>query len=164
MGLNIANIKFARVTRTTATLSIAVSGTPQVIPFEAAIGAGGNIFGMWSSSVNPSRITIQRAGYYHCVANVTFAASATGDRELYFVKNGAGVIGRQSAKSATLVTSQSTAAILELVAGDYLEVFVNQTSGGALNITTTAANQDPSFTVCLCRPDADFASVEVGGM
>jgi hypothetical protein len=151
MGMNIANIQFAKVTRTTATLSIAVSGTPQVIPWEAAIVAG-NPFALWSSSVNPSRVTILAPGWYSLVANVDFAASATGDREIYFVKTGANAFGRQTIKSATLANPMSTQAVLRLLVGDYIEVFANQTSGGALNVVTTSANETPSLTVTLIRP------------
>ncbi len=160
MGLNTQNAHFAKVTRTTATLSIAVSGTPQVVPMEAAL-VGGNPFGLWSASVNPSRITVQKNGWYMVSGGVTFAASATGDREIYFVKNGAGAFGRQTVKSATLANPLCTALPMRLVRGDYVELFVNQTSGGALNIGMTAANEDPYFSVVLMRPEYDFVTSEV---
>ena len=157
MGMNIANIQFAKVTRTTATLSIAVSGTPQVIPWEAAVVAG-NPFANWVLAVNPSRVTFSVAGWYSLVANVDFAASATGDREIYFQRSGVGIYGRQTIKSATLANPMSTQAVLCVAVGDYVEVFANQTSGGALNVVTTAANETPSLTVTLVRPQFSNAS------
>lgn len=152
MGQNAANMKFCQVTRTTAALSIAASGTPQVIPFEAAIGGGNTPFALWEGTTNPSRITVNRAGYFLAVACVEFAANATGDRSVGFRKNGvASLIGGQTIKSATLANELQTSALIFLVAGDYLEVWVNQTSGGALNVTTTAAKQSPSFSLFMQR-------------
>lgn len=161
MGLNTQNAHFAKVTRTTATLSIAVSGTPQVVPFEAALNGDGNKFGLWSSTTNPSRITIQKNGFYMVFGGVTFAASATGDREIYVVKSGAGAFGRVTIKSATLANPLTCCTFMKLVRGDYVELFVNQTSGGALNITTTAANEDPYFGVMLMYPEYDFITSEI---
>jgi len=159
MGLNTQNAHFAKVTRTTATLSIAVSGTPQVVPWEAIITAG-NPFALWVVG-SPNRITIQKNGWYLLAGGVTFAASATGDREIYFVKTGAGAYGRQTVKSATLANPLATSTVLRLVRGDYIELFVNQTSGGALNIGMTAANEDPYLSVSLIRPEYDFVTSEV---
>ena len=166
MGQNAANMKFCQVTRTTATLSIAVSGTAQVVPFEAALPGGNSPFALWEGVTNPSRITVNRAGWFWANCAIEFAASATGDRTIGFRKNGiASLIGGQTNKSATLAQEMTTAVLISLIAGDYLEVWVNQTSGGALNITTTLAKQSPSFSVFMHRAGSstDFsAAAQIG--
>lgn len=158
MGLNLQNIQFQKVVRTT-NLSIAVSGTPQVIVWESSAGQY-NLFGLWNSAVNPSRVTIARAGIYTLVGNLAFAANGVGDREIYFQKNGAGIFGRQTTAFSTVANEKSTTAIVALVAGDYIELFANQTSGGALNAVATVANESPSLVVIMSRPISDPSKVD----
>ena len=160
MGMNTQNVHFTKVTRTTATLSIAVSGTPQVMAWEAVI-VGGNPFALWVVG-SPNRITIQKNGWYMLSAGVEFAANATGDREIYFNKNGVVTpIGSQGNKSPTLAGRISTSTFIRLARGEFVETWVNQTSTAALNVNTTAAGETPYFSVTLMRPDYDFVTSEV---
>lgn len=153
MGLNLQNIQFQKVVRTT-TVSIAVSGTPQAISWESSTGQY-NLFGLWNLSVTPTRVVIGRAGIYTLVGVLDYAANATGDREIFFQKNGAGIFGRQTIKSSTLANSMTTTAVLSLVSGDFIELVANQTSTAALNVTATVANESPSLTVIMSRPISD---------
>jgi hypothetical protein len=95
-----------------------------------------------STAVNTSRLVAPVTGYYLCRASANFAASGTGYRALAICKNSAGVAGtsfggdfRPAATGTITLLNVSTT--LYLVAGDYLEVFVNQNSGGALAVTKT---------------------------
>jgi hypothetical protein len=91
---------------------------------------------------NNTRITIPsgKSGYYLFYGNYNFAANTTGVRMGYFIKNGAGgsIQGSQTLLGATPsnVFMTNNAIILNLTAGDYLEMAVQQTSGGNLNINT----------------------------
>jgi hypothetical protein len=164
MGMNAANSKYCQVVRTSV-LSHAVSGTVQVVPFEAA-APGGNIFNLWEGTTNPSRITVNRSGWYLVVAALEFAANATGDRTVGFRKNGvASLIGGQTNKSATLAQEMATSVSIFLVANDFVEVWANQTSTAALNITATAAKQSPSFSLFFQRAGAstDYSSAAQTG-
>jgi hypothetical protein len=167
MGLNLQNLHMTKVVRTTATLSIAVSGTPQVIPFEAAVTGGTPVFGgpsnaaLWVLAA-PTRVTIQKNGWYNFFGGVEFAANATGDREIYFYKNGVvSPIGGTSVKSSTVLNRLATSTYIRLVRGDYMELWVNQTCTAALNVNTTAAAETPYIACVLARPEYDFVTSEV---
>jgi hypothetical protein len=95
-----------------------------------------------STSVNTSRLTIPAgmAGTYIVVGNAVFAANATGHRQAYILKNGAAGNdeGQGSPAVSGNVTRLSVSMMLELAGGDYVELWVNQTSGAALNITNAS--------------------------
>ena len=152
MGFNISNQRYVKVIRGT-TLSHAVSGTPQTIDWSAGVK---NSNGMWEGVTNPSRLTANRPGWYSVKGYVSFAANATGDRELRIIKNGAAaaIVGRASVKSATLITALQVHARVYLNVGDYVQLVANQTSTAALDMTATAAEECPSFSMCLELPEA----------
>lgn len=87
---------------------------------------------------NNTRYTAQAGGMYMFCASIPWANSATGVRRLDFRKNGGQFYSGSSyaAGAATRVVSHATR-IIELTFGDYVEVSVNQTSGGALNADGT---------------------------
>ena len=96
-----------------------------------------------STSTNTSRITIP-AGYdgkYRIGGLVSFHPNATGRRELQLYKNGAAisygntVIGNGTEFIGTYMDWSTT-----LVAGDYVELYALQSSGGALTVYTTILN------------------------
>lgn len=107
--------------------------------------------GEWDSTTNPSRITCLVDGIYNISASVTFAANASGTRKLAIRKNGSNEI----ASSAPVGTSTSagTASTVDLVAsttaklvaGDYVEMTVLQTSGGDLNVLQSD-QKSPEFS------------------
>jgi hypothetical protein len=86
---------------------------------------------------NNSRITIPSGlgGRYLCMAQANFAANATNRRVTNLRKSGA------SAVSLTVLPGiggspnrHLTATVADLAAADYLELVVNQNSGGSLNL------------------------------
>lgn len=103
--------------------------------------------GMHSSVTNPSRIIAQHDGLFNFIIRLAWANNSTGRRRIMLRKNAAGsavggtAIGTWSGTPVSGVVS-SVVAIqdIPLVTGDYIEVFAEQTSGGAL-----AVNAGSSF-------------------
>jgi len=92
---------------------------------------------MHSTAVNPSRIVAPVSGYYRVIAGGTFSAT-TGRCSVYVWKNGAQVAyvdGPATAAGACLRLSDE----LYLAAGDYVELAVQQRSGGAAQLYADAA-------------------------
>jgi hypothetical protein len=120
-----------------ATQSIA-NNTDTVITF-----AGTDTFdtdGYHDPAVNNTRFTIPsgKGGYYLVTGNWGFASNATGNRECYFNLNGSfGFNGGGIPAQPTSATVGTYSAIVNLSVGDYIEMYVNQTSGGALNANTS---------------------------
>lgn len=94
-----------------------------------------------STVTNNSRLTVPSGGdgKYSIGASVEFASNATGYRQVNILLNGTTNIG-----ATLLPTNGSTVAVGEavaeyaLAAGDYVECQVRQTSGGALNVTSSS--------------------------
>lgn len=98
-----------------------------------------------STSSNTSRIVIPAGmdGKYLFTANIAFETNVTGIRFVWFVKNGVTAQRYSLASSPAVsgdVSSYCIARPFRLVAGDYLEVYVFQNSGGALNIRGESSN------------------------
>lgn len=104
-----------------------------------------------STSVNTSRYTSQTAGYYHLAGEITFAANATGWRDIMFQKNGSSTT-RQSRNGTPAIPGGTADSALNLTGymflgvSDYVEILAYQTSGGALNVLVS--NQDSRFEIC----------------
>jgi hypothetical protein len=92
---------------------------------------------------NNSRLTNPASGTtsaFAITASVHFAANATGERTVTLMKNGATPIARESrpaASSGPTIVNVSTLASLAGDGAQYVEVVVNQTSGGPLNVLKT---------------------------
>ena len=88
-----------------------------------------------STVTNTGRLTCKTAGIYSVFASVSFAANATGIRELRFLVNGSVTHGsvRLAAASSGKTNLVSTVQ-LSLAVNDYIEVQVFQSSGGNLNL------------------------------
>jgi hypothetical protein len=100
--------------------------------------------GYHSTSVNTSRITIPtgKGGYYLFVGSLRFAANGTGSRFIAFYKNGSPVARPTRTNAVTesgATTWVNAVALLNVVAGDYFEVFGFQKSGGSLNVDNEQA-------------------------
>jgi hypothetical protein len=96
-----------------------------------------------------SRITVPTAGIYDIRALVQFATNGTGERYVYIRRNGTEQFGYVSASPAQVIddVGLATAMDYKLAANDYIEVVVYQNSGGPLNITTGASNNNtPLFS------------------
>lgn len=155
MGFNIKNMRFCRV-RKSSNMATA-NATPVACTFDTAI-KNDNV--MWEGVTNPSRITATKPGWYKVTGQVEWAANATGDRDIRIIKNGSAtaILGQSVVKSATLVTSQIVEAYVYLVPGDYVELILNQTSTGALDVTAAAARETPSLTAALVLPEFSSAA------
>lgn len=98
---------------------------------------------------NPTRLTVPGtlAGQFIIIAEVQWANSATGYRELTIRKNGATILANlQGPAEAGGTCEQILTCLATLVAGDYIELLVNQLSGGSLN-TATVASYAPNFSM-----------------
>lgn len=109
--------------------------TNTAVPFDAE---SYDIGGWWASG-NPTRLTVPSGvTLVRVTAGVFFNANATGQRLMRLFKNGAAVLGgfseRQDACSASSSDMSASSAVLQVSAGDYFELIVNQNSGAALNL------------------------------
>lgn len=103
--------------------------------------------GLHSTSSNTGRLTCTRAGKHLIVVNLEFASNATGYRVVHIRLNGTTYIAVDSKMAVNgNATWFSTATIYDLAVGDYVEVVVYQTSGGALNVSA-AGNYTPEFMI-----------------
>lgn len=125
--------KDARVKRT-ADLSIAnnanLAVTWQAADFDTSA--------FWNAGA-PTRLTVPSGvTKVKLSGGVRWVSNTTGSRLITLFKNGASVAGRFSQQSLTGVIDQSgVSADIPVVAGDYFEMIVFQSSGGALNITAS---------------------------
>jgi hypothetical protein len=97
--------------------------------------------GFHDNSTNPSRITIPTGytGKYDITANAYWDTAAGGTRGTRIYKNGALFIdfGNNNAASGEY-PPMAWNAVVSLSAGDYIEFYVNQTSGSTLGYYTLA--------------------------
>lgn len=95
-----------------------------------------------------TQFTIQRAGAYRITAQVRFAANATGQRIVYIRLNGSTFLAIDSRQAVTggNPTDVTVPAEYELAAGNTVQLYVYQDSGGALNVTS-AGNYSPEFSI-----------------
>ena len=101
---------------------------------------------MHSTSTNTSRLVVTTTGLYDVKVSVFWAANATGFRDVELRKNSAGAVGSGTGVGKWRATATPTlgggvfgTVEVSLTAGDYLECFGLQTSGGSL--ATTLAEQ-----------------------
>lgn len=97
-------------------------------------------YGGHSNSTNNSRYTAQVAGTVWVRGTAGFAANATGVRGGAIYKNGAEIEGHTQAVFAPTgggyQTVQPVFDEVQLAVGDYVELFVYQSSGAALNTSS----------------------------
>jgi hypothetical protein len=97
--------------------------------------------GIHDLSTNPSRFTAKTPGIYSVIGNVSWASNSTGRRQLVIYKNGSGVgISEQRSATNGAWDGQFITGEVQLAAGDYVEIWAWQDSGGALNITDATAS------------------------
>jgi hypothetical protein len=102
---------------------------------------------MHDTSVSNSRITAAESGLYNVTAHLTFATNSAGVRGLDIRKNANAVQTGGTDLALVIIAGNGTTEArliatvdVQLVAGDYCEVFAYQSSGGALNVLGGAAN------------------------
>lgn len=106
-----------------------------------------DVGGCHSTSSSTSRLTVPtgEGGVYNMGACVRFAASATGSRAVRIKLNGTTYIASQFIDVNSSVAHELTISKdYSLAAGDYIEMFVFQTSGSALFIEQLG-NYAPHF-------------------
>jgi hypothetical protein len=91
---------------------------------------------------NTSRITIPagKAGYYLIQAIGQFnTTSTTGSRIVQVLKNGAAMLSYgQLGQGTATVNAVLTSNVYYLAVADYVEVYVSQNTGGAVNFDATS--------------------------
>jgi hypothetical protein len=104
------------------------------------------------NSTNNTRLVIPESGLYTITAHATFDVNATGQRAMNVRKNAAGVQTSGTDIIFVVIAGNGTTearpiAVVDqqLVAGDYLELFVWQSSGGPLDVVGGIANTFLSF-------------------
>lgn len=100
----------------------------------------------WDAANN--RFVATKPGVYRITGSVQWATNATGRRLLYIYKNGAQYTGNELGASA-FSTGQPVlqhSNDVPLAIGDYVEIFVWQNSGGALNINDALSDAKMFFT------------------
>ncbi len=99
--------------------------------------------GFHSTATNTSRITIPagKGGYYHVFGIVNFQASGAGARIYTITKNGTTDTFKvvQNGGTGSAQVGATFSDVMNLVATDYIEIFVYQSSGGALNLEGTGS-------------------------
>lgn len=99
--------------------------------------------GFHSTTTNTSRCTIPtgKGGYYLITGCISYDTNNTGNRGLYFYKNGVNIRTiAQVLSIANWATNFSASTIVNLVAGDYIEMFAYQNSGGNLDVLRETTN------------------------
>lgn len=122
-----------------ANISHASSGVEQVVTCNSERFDNATIH---STSSNTSRLTVPSGagGKYIFGGGLAWASSASGTYRQSIIKlNAATYIGIQTlAPSASHFSSATIAGVYALAAADYIELWGNQDSGGALNMTVNA--------------------------
>src|SRR3990172_469536 len=96
-----------------------------------------------STSSNTSRLTANHAGKYIISGGMAYASNSTGQRFIGVRLNGATYIDVHEVLNIGANNhSVSISTIYHLVINDYVELIAYQTSGGALNVLTSA-NDSP---------------------
>jgi hypothetical protein len=91
-------------------------------------------YGMHSTSSNTGRINILRTGQYWMFAFTIFASATAGLRQIYYKVNGSYTQATIFPIAAGSETQVYFPALVNLTAGDYVEMVVWHSNGGNLNI------------------------------
>lgn len=93
-----------------------------------------NLGTLWAVG-NPTRLTAPADGIYLLTAKSPWAASGVGRRHLKYRINGVATDYNLMVTTAQSgATRENGADLVEMTAGDYLEIWVEQDSGGSLNL------------------------------
>lgn len=97
-----------------------------------------NVGTMWVLATNPSRITVPTTGVYLLTAKAPWTANNAGRRGIgYRISGGVAEYDMQFQTAQNGASRENGADLLSLVAGDYVEVYAYQSSGGSLNLLGT---------------------------
>jgi hypothetical protein len=125
----------------------------QVLPFDAE--SYKTVSTMHNNTTNNSRLVVPKTGLYAIAGGASFALHATGRREMQFRKNANAIatggtrLFENSYKSdATDITTIGGYCEAELVAGDYIEMFLFENCGFSLAINGGADLSWASIRLC----------------
>ena len=120
---------------TTQTIS---NATSTAISFDTEVYDHGNL---WAIG-NPTRLVAPVNGIYLVTVGIEWVANATGTRFLFFKKNGTTDLGPSHGQIGVATNDNQNRQVnstqVKLAATDYVEVIVNQGSGGNLNLNSSA--------------------------
>jgi hypothetical protein len=142
------SIPAARVTRSSAQGIPDSSNTSLAFDQERYDTAG-----VHDNATNNSRLTAPTPGIYAVTAQFTWGGSAgTGSRFAGLMKNGSTLIARSQELPGD--DDENITTQVRLVAGDYVEVLVLQTSGGSLDVAANGLAQQitPEFSMSWLSP------------
>lgn len=95
--------------------------------------------GFWDDATAPTRLTVtdSTAGRYAIAGGCSWAADNNGRRVIAINRSGAQIAGdsRMTVTQATFETAMSCATIVDLAAGDYVELFVRQDAGYEIQVS-----------------------------
>lgn len=124
-----------------AALTIGTGGAGLALPFDSERFDNDSIH---STVTNTSRFTCQTAGIYSIFGSLTFAANATGRRQVGIRINGATTIAiHEQNASPVNETFLDIATLYQLAVADYVEMVGYQDSGSSLSVIF--ANYSPEF-------------------
>jgi hypothetical protein len=102
------------------------------------------------NTTNNTRITIPtgKGGYYQVnLASGTFDPAAAGSFYFQIYKNGSAIMETPGVKLVSgIYAGQGNSYIFSFAAGDYIQLYANQSSGGAINLYSNQANSNFSFS------------------
>lgn len=92
--------------------------------------------------IGTNAITIRKTGLYMVTLVGSFAANATGIRRIQIAKNSSAMVSNQKAGSAAASMTVEVAKPMLLAEDDIIEGFVFQNSGGALDLSNNAFDEN----------------------
>ena len=98
-----------------------------------------------STATNNSRLTAPEDGIYMITGHIEWGANANGTRLIYVTHSVDGTIAGNRIQAVS-GGQQSISTVYEMTGGEYVELGVLQTSGGALNVVSSG-NDSPEFTM-----------------
>lgn len=131
----------------TVSQSIASGATGAAITFDSETGGAdydnGHQVTSTPSPPGNTRYTANTAGWYNVAAKGNIASAASGQASLWLAVNGTELNGSRVRQLLNTTTNFAacTSRLVYLNVGDYLEVWVNQTSGGALSTNVGSGDQ-----------------------
>jgi hypothetical protein len=120
--------------RVSGAAAAVVTATETALAFDAEVGT--DPWAMWVVGA-ATRITVPLDGWYTFTAYVSFAANATGIRGVKIRQGGSTALAFDRVPAAGAGTTELTTVTgpVSLSATNFVEVTVEQTSGGNLNVT-----------------------------
>jgi hypothetical protein len=118
-------------------------GTLTSVPFNAALYDSNSML----DGTNPTRILIKKDGVYDITAGVVWQSNTVGYRQLEIRKNASEIVGRCNAVPISGNMYQQVSGSYKFASGDYVELYVTQTSDSVLSLFADSTNKHPFIAV-----------------